>query len=73
MTGAAALGALPREDGQNGGGSVPTERQVVPPGAVQGHQWRRKVCPKSTVPGQSLSPGRQGRSVTPCPLSVFIL
>lgn len=45
MTGAAALGALPGEDGQDGGGSVPTERQVVPPGAVQGHQWRRKVCP----------------------------
>lgn len=45
MTGAAALGALPGEDGQDGGGSLPIERQVVPPGAVQGHQWRRKVCP----------------------------
>lgn len=45
MTGAAALGALPREDGQDGRGSVQTERQVVPPGAVQGHQWRRKVRP----------------------------
>lgn len=44
MTGTAALGAVPGEDGPDGGGSVPTECQVVPPGAVQGHQRRRKVC-----------------------------
>lgn len=35
----AALAQLHAEDGPHGGGGLQTQRQVLPAGALQGHQW----------------------------------